>query len=165
MQRKMLNGAFSHYAFCTVTNPLDFSFPFLPIVTLSSVSITPLLFLSWSNIRPPFLSPGTYVLSLPFPHPLLLSTLLSPSSVIPLSVRLSSSSGSPGSQSLHVWLSQRYLLYAALPAFGSDQDTAANHAKQCQAWVCVCKHHTHAHTHTHVIRCMYINMPLGISFL
>uniref|UniRef100_A0A3Q1EWE0 Solute carrier family 25 member 38 n=1 Tax=Acanthochromis polyacanthus TaxID=80966 RepID=A0A3Q1EWE0_9TELE len=41
--------------------------------------------------------------------------------------------GSPSSQSLYVWLSQRHLLNAALPAFGSDQDTTADPAEQCQA--------------------------------
>lgn len=54
------------------------------------------------------------------------------------SLVLSSSLGSPGSQSLYVWLAQWHLLYAALPAFGSGENTTANPSEQCQARVSVC---------------------------
>lgn len=170
MSRKMLNGAFSRYAFYTVTNPLYFSLPHLlspyhPTLSFLSIILIPLyipllLLLSRSTLCalcPPFLSSVTS-LSLPFPP--------SPLSLLPsLYLSLSSSSGSPGSQSLYVWLSQRHLLYAALPAFGSGQDTAADPAEQCQAGVCVCTHdtqihlmcmnmQTHKYTHTTHFACM-----------
>lgn len=70
-----------------------------------------------------------------------------------LSLRPSSSSGSSSSQSLHVWLSQRHLLHAALPAVGSGQDAAADPAEQCQAGVC-----THC-ADTYFIKYMHMEPP------
>lgn len=77
------------------------------------------------------------------------------------SLVLSSSLGSPGSQSLYVWLAQWHLLYAALPAFGSGENTTANPSEQCQARVSVCTCNVQAlpicmnmqKTHTHTLHC------------
>ena len=48
---------------------------------------------------------------------------------------LSLPSGSPGSQSLYVWLSQWNMLHPALPASGPGQDPPADPSQQHAAWV------------------------------
>lgn len=54
-----------------------------------------------------------------------------PSSPLCLSLPL----GSPGSQSLYVWLSQWNMLHPALPASGPGQDPPADPSQQHAAWV------------------------------
>lgn len=130
----MLICAFSYDAFYTVTNLLYFSLLHFMFISSASLLSVFFLFLSTLCLLCHFLlSPFSFLSSLcncpvVFFFP---SVYLPP----PLSLSVCLSSGSPSSQSLYVWLSQWNLLHAALPAFGSGQDTAADAGEQCQARV------------------------------
>lgn len=74
-----------------------------------------------------------------FTSPLFHSPITSLSLLLCPLLRLSSSSGSPGAQSICVWFSKRHLFDTALPAFGSGENAAADNAEHCQAGVCACR--------------------------